>query len=184
MTKPLIAPDGPEWANLAALPQDIAAWEAKTGRRLPDVYRRFMTTYNGGRIYPSRFKVLMPAEAWGMENFNTWCDPLYRWETAVAHWAGATYYDSTPPDFFFIGCNPGGMEILMSLRGKDHGKVYTWLGSNQPWGSEDNTEANIYPQADNFTAFLAQMFETPEGDAMKYWSTPRHQLLARDLILT
>lgn len=184
MTDALIAPDGPEWPNLAHMLATITAWESASARRLPQGYRAFLLAYNGGRIYPAMFDVRQPPEVWGMADMATFCDPLYGWEYAISLWQQETYFDSTPPDMFFIGCNPGGMEILMSLRAHDHGRIYTWWGANVPWGDAGNTDSNLYLQANDFADFIAQMYETPDGQAMEYWATPRHKLLARPLIVT
>jgi hypothetical protein len=181
VTDALIAPDGPEWPNLAHLPATIAAWEGAVGRKLPAPYKAFLLKYNGGRIYPSLFDTRQPPDVWGVDDPATFVDPLYNWDYAISLWNQETYYDSTPPDMFFIGCNPGGLQILLSVRSKDHGKIYTWWGSNDPWGSAENTDAQLYPQADSFAAFIAQMYETPDGQAMAYWGTPQHKLLAQPL---
>ncbi len=159
MSTPLIAPDGAEWPDLTQAPDIIAAWEQAVGCRLPAAYRSFMLGYGGGRIYPSMFVVDQPPEIWGMTDFCTFCDPLYDWDYAVSLWNGETYLDARPKDFFFIGCNPGGLEILMSLRPADHGCIYTWWGGSLRWGDKGNNERNVYLQAGNFTDFIGQMFE-------------------------
>ena len=181
MRDALIAPDGAEWPDISALPATIAAWEAAHGRTLPAVYKSFLTTYNGGRIYPTMFDVRQPPEAWGLSDFATFADPLYDWDYATELWNQQTYYESTPPDMFFIGCNPGGLQILLSLRPATHGQIFTWSGSNRPWRDEGNTDANLYLQAQNFVEFIGQMYETPDGQAMDYWASPRHKLLAKPL---
>lgn len=183
MSTPLIAPDGVEWPDLTQAPDIIAAWEQAAGCRLPAAYRSFMLGYGGGRIYPSMFVVDQPPEIWGMTDFCTFCDPLYDWDYAVSLWNGETYLDARPKDFFFIGCNPGGLEILMSLRPADHGCIYTWWGGSLRWGDKGNNERNVYLQAGNFTDFIGQMFENESRDAYAYWATPRHTLLARELVL-
>jgi SMI1-KNR4 cell-wall len=183
MTEILIAPHEAEWLDLSHLPAAIAAWEASVGRKLPEIYKAFLLKYGGGSIFPSLFDVRQPPEVWGLTDFATFCDPLYDWEYAVSLWNQDTYYDSTPTDLFFIGSNPGGLEILMSLRPDDHGHIYTWWGGNQTWGEEGNTDANLYLQATDFADLIGQMYETPDGVSHDYWYTPRHALLARPLIL-
>ncbi len=179
MTEALIAPDGPERPNLEALNATITAWEAANDRKLPAAYKTFLTTYNGGRIYPSLFEVRQPPEVWFFSDSATY--PLYDWDYAISLWNGKTYYEATPPDMFFIGCNPGGLEILLSLNGATHGQIFTWWGCNHSWGEDGNTVANLYFQAINFAEFIGQMYETPDWQAMEYWGTPRHRLLAQPL---
>ncbi len=180
MSETLIAPDGADWPDLSALPATIAAWEAAKGRTLPAAYRTFLTTYNGGRIYPAMFDVRQPPEAWGLsDDYATFADPLYDWDYATELWNQQTYDDSTPPDMFFIACNPGGLEILLSLRPASYGQIFTWWGSNRSWGEEGNTDENLYLQAQDFVEFIGQMYETPDGQSMDYWDSPSHKLLAK-----
>ena len=82
MSEALIAPDGSEWPDVAELPATIAAWETATGRTLPAAYKTFMTTYNGGRIYPLIFDVRRPPEAWGFSDYATFVEDLYNWDYA------------------------------------------------------------------------------------------------------
>ena len=181
MSEALIAPDGADWPDLSALPATIAAWEAAKGRALPATYKTFLTTYNGGRIYPLIFDVRRPPEAWGLSDYATYIEVLYDWDYAINQWNQQTYSDGTPPDMFFIGCNPGGLEILLSLKPETHGQIFNWRGSNWSWGDEGNTDADLYLQAQNFVEFIGQMYETPDGQGMDYWDAPDHKLLAKPL---
>ena len=182
MSETLIAPDGSEWPDVAALPATIAAWETAKDRTLPAAYRAFLAIYNGGRIYPLVFDVRQPPEAWGMSSdYATFVDVLYDWDYATTLWDQKTYGNSTPPDMFFIGCNPGGLEILLSIRPATHGQIFTWWACNPRWGDEGNTDANLHLQAQNFVEFIAQMYETPDGIGMDYWDSPDHKRLAKPL---
>ncbi len=184
MPQSLIAPDGAGWPELTCAPDVIAACEQAVGCTLPAAYRSFKLGYGGGRICPSMFVVDQPPEIWGMTDVCTLCDPLYDWDDAISLWNGDTCFEATPRDFFFIGCNPGGLEILMSLRPADHGCIYTWWGGTLRCGDQGNNERNVYLQAGNFTDFIGQMFENESGDAYDYWETPDHKILAREFVLT
>ena len=141
MSPPPIAPEGAEWPDLIQAPDVIATWEQGVGCRLPAAYRSFMLTYRGGRICPSMFVVDQPPEILGMTDFCTFCDPLYDWDHAISLWNGETYFEATPKYFFFIGCNPGGLEILMSLRPADHGWHLHMVGWNAALGRQGKRRA-------------------------------------------
>ena len=49
-------------------------------------------------------------------------DVIATWEQAVGCRL-STYAEATPKVFFFIDCNPDGLEMLMSLRSADHGCI-------------------------------------------------------------
>ncbi len=175
----LIAPEGAAWPDLGCLATTIDQWERSHSRKLPVDYTSFLTTYNGGRIYPSIFNVQQPPEVWGMSDFSTFLDPLYDWQHAAELWSGSTYLDGTPPGMFFLGCNPGGLEMLISLRPHDHGRIFSWWGSSVTWGEPGNNESNIYVQSSNFTNFIDQMYESENEQSLSYWDSPRHRALAR-----
>lgn len=111
------------------------------------------------------FVVDQPPKGWGTSGFCTFCDPLYDRGYAISLWNGGTYLEATPQVFFFIGCNPGGLEILMSLQPADHGRIHTWWGGTLLWGEDGNDRRNIYLQTRNFNDFIGQMFENEAVDA-------------------
>ena len=181
MADPIIAPIDDEWQNLSGLGAQITAWEASAGARLPAPYRAFLLAYNGGAPYPNVFDVAMPDAIWGSTDKQTFVDPLYDFAFAVSLYNGDTFGDGTPRPFFFIGCNPGGLELLISLRPKDAGSIYCWQGTDVPWGTDTNTEAALHLQAKSFPDFIAALYDTPDTIGYDYWESPRHKLLARPL---
>ena len=102
MSEALIAPDKAQ----SALPATIATWEATQGRTLPAAYKTFLTTYNGGRIYPLIFDVRRPPEAWSLSDYATFIDLLYDWDYAINQWNQQTYSDGTPLDMFLSAAIP------------------------------------------------------------------------------
>ncbi|MCU0800613.1 MAG: SMI1/KNR4 family protein [Rhodobacteraceae bacterium] len=184
MTDPIIAPAGAEWPNLATLGAQIAAWEQTTGLRLPASYRDFLLRYDGGQPYPNVFDVGVPDAVWGIADKQTFVDPLYDFAFAVNMFNGETYGAGTPRPFFFIGCNPGGLEILISLRAQDAGAIYCWFGSDVPWETGTNTSAALYLQAPSFGDFIRSLYDTEDEIGMDHWESPRNKLLAQPLIVT
>ncbi len=181
MADPIIAPLHEEWQNLSGLSKEIAAWELAANARLPAPYRAFLLSYNGGSPYPNVFDVAVPDDIWGSDDKQTFLDALYDFAFSVSLYNGETFDDGTPRPFFFIGSNPGGLELLISLRPKDAGSIYCWQGTDVPWGTDTNTEAALHLQAKSFPDFIAALYDTPDSIGYDYWESPRHKLLARPL---
>ncbi len=184
MTQQIIAPQHAEWPDLSQSSAKITHWESQTGRRLPADYRNFMTTYGGGRPYPNVFEVAIPDDVWDSYEKTVFCDPLYAWDYAADVWQKSTFGDGTPTDLFFIGTDPGNLQLLLSLRPKDLGKIYLWIPTRDSWGSDTNNETHLYLQAPTFSDFVVGLFDTTDFIGKEHWHTPRNEMLARDLILT
>jgi SMI1-KNR4 cell-wall len=180
-----IAPLGSAWEDLTMLPSVLESWSIENGVSFPASYRTFLQRFNGGYPYPSLFEIAIPAERWHLSDRVSSCEPLYSFELGQRLWAGETYGPATPPRMWFIGADPFGLELVMSLRTADHGVVYAWMDrSGTAFGSAENNDSHLFRQADSFEGFLAQLHDTPSKDDYQHWATPRHKLLARDLILT
>jgi SMI1-KNR4 cell-wall len=182
--KHIIGPNGPQWPDLSQLRTKITEWETASGYRFPEDYRTFMLRYDGGRPYPNTFKVAVPPNLWDMAEDLTYVDPLYSWDFSRALQDKTTYYEGTPNGFWFIGCDPGGLELLLSLRAKDYGRVYSWRGTYNAWGTAGNDDTTVYLQAGSFERFLFTLFDTPDKQGYNYWQTPHQIMLARDITLT
>jgi hypothetical protein len=182
--KHIIGPNGNQWPDTSHHLAKIAEFEKISGLRFPEDYRTFLMKYDGGRPYPNTFKVAVPPALWDMAEDLTYVDPLYSWDFSRQLLDKTTYYEGTPECLWFIGCDPGGLELLLSLRPKDHGTIYSWRGTYTAWGTDGNDQATLYMQAPSFTAFVFGLFDTPDKQGYDYWKTPNQILLARDLILT
>ena len=178
------APHPGGWPNPAHSAMLIAEWEAREAVTLPRTYRDFMVTYDGGRLYPSILDVAVPDEWWSAVGKDTYCDPFLSWESAMERWNGDLYGDRTPKPFFFVAEDGFGLDFLMSLRAQDHGRIYCWQGPLEPWGQSGNDESMLFAQATDFSDLINQLYDTPNGDALAFWKRRKHDLFARDLILT
>jgi hypothetical protein len=181
MTDPIIAPVDDEWQSPARLEADIIAWETANRTQLPPAYRAFLLQYNGGRPYPNVFDLGIPDVVWGSADKQTFLDVLYDFGPALQIANGETYGGGTPRGFFFIGCTPGGIEILLSLRPTDKGAIYCWQGTDMPWGVAPNDDSALHLQAPAFADFVAALYDTPDRIGHDYWHSPRHEMLARPL---
>lgn len=169
-----------DWSYVVDASQDIIRWENNTGRRLPDGYRRFMLKFNGGRVYPRLFRYNVPLEVYPSTEPVTFVDPFYSWASVESYWRGDIYGSGNPTDMLFIGCNPGGLEILLSLRPVDWGHIFCWPHTTTPWGTEDNTQ--VWHQSDSFEAFLDSLYDRQDGSDYADWRIPLYDKLARPLV--
>ncbi len=169
-----------DWSYVANASQDIKRWESTTRSNLPDGYRRFMLTFNGGRVYPGLFCYNVPLELYPSTEPVTRVDPFYSWATVESHWRGEVYGKGYPPDMLLIGCDPGGLEILLSLRPTDWGHIFCWPHTRNIWGTEGNTQ--VWHQADSFEAFLKSLYDLQDESDYDAWHLPIYDKLARPLV--
>jgi hypothetical protein len=169
-----------DWSYVADPSKDIARWEHDTKQKLPDGYRRFMLKFNGGRVYPRLFRYKVPLERYPSNEPVTMVDPFYDWAYVEAHWRGEVYGKGTPPDMLIIGTNPGGLQILLSLRPVDRGHIFCWPHTSNFWGTEGNTQ--VWHQADSFETFLESLYDEPDGSDYAFWREPFDDELVRPLV--
>ena len=168
-----------DWSYVADASGDISRWEQQTRRKLPGAYRRFMLRFNGGRVYPRLFRHNVPMERYPSTEPVTMVDPFYPWADVESHWRGDIYGRGTPPEMLTIGCDAGGLEILLSARREDFGHVFCWPHTRNIWGTDGNTE--IWHQADSFEAFLESLYDLPDGSDYDGWHVPIYDKLAKPL---
>lgn len=173
----LISPVDREWNADSATASAISSWEHAKGLRLPDDYRGFMTRYNGGRPYPNMFRHTA-LDTQGFENPSEHVlDPLYGWDHVVT-WSNELG-NRLPPESLAIGVDPGLLEIVLSLRMRDYGAIYSWVRNWGVWESEENSYLCL--QAPSFAAFIASLSDDEAKSGYDYWHTPRRENLQRKL---
>jgi hypothetical protein len=169
-----------DWSYVKDSSQDIVLWETSTGHHLPEGYRRFMLKFNGGSVYPRLFRYSVPLDLHPSTEPVTLVDPFYSWADVEAYSHGDTYGRGNPPDMLFIGCNPGGLEILLSLRPTDFGQIFCWPHNKTIWGTDGNDQ--IWYQAPSFEAFLDSLYEEADGSDYEHWHVPIYDKLAKPLV--
>lgn len=169
-----------DWSFVKDPSRDIVAWESRTGHALPDSYRRFMLAFNGGRVYPRLFRSAVPLERYPFIEPVTFVDPFYSWADVEEYSRGDVYGRGTPPDMLFIGSDPCGLEILMSLRAADYGQIFCWVHSMNIWGTDGNDW--VWNQAPSFEAFLDLLHDEPDASDYEGWHIPIYDRLAKPLV--
>ena len=170
------------WQDTAPARAAIAAFEQANNLTLPDDYRGFMHVYNGGHVYPLMFDYTIPIERYPTTDPTptTYLDPLYDWAMVENIWNGGIFSRRNPPGMLVIGSNPGGMEILLSLQPQTFGRIFTWLHTLHPWGTEENDTA--WEQAASFRAFMDSLYENAANEGYAYWHLPGLKHLERPLV--
>lgn len=181
--QPAIMPVERDWTDAGSVKASIEAWEGASGIALPSDYRAFMLRYDGGRVYPLIFDYTIPLDRYPTTDPRpaTYLDPLYQWKMVEDIWNGGIFSHRNPPGMLVIGCNPGGMEVLLSVQAPHFGQIFTWLHTLSPWGDPQND--TCWHQADSFSAFMASLYENESRDGYRYWYRPGLKHLQRPLVL-
>jgi hypothetical protein len=127
---------------------DLEAFEKKLGVSLPQQYRDFLLTQNGGRPDLPEFKV----PNWGDAVANTFygvgvggCDDV---EASLQSLDDVMPIDRVIP----IGDDPFGNQICLGIRGEYFGKIYFWVHDEM---DEDEVRP-LFEVALSFEAFVKQ----------------------------
>jgi len=166
----LIKPAEGNWSSFDDPAPRIAQWENSTGRKLPEDYKKFMSRYDGGRIFPLIFDRKIPPDVYSMGAPETFLNMFYPWETVAGIWNGEIFDKRTPPDFIVIGSSPGSVEVVLSLANETYGKIFLWLHSQSDWGACNNN--HVWPQEESFRAFVESLYENDGEEGYDYWYLP------------
>lgn len=144
-------------------PRDqVEAFEAELGAKLPDDYGQFLARTNGGYIRGwYRFKGPTP----GGETWYAYVHHIFGFR-AEPHFSlrfnrgcclsGESQF---PCALLWIMDDPGGNGICIGLTGKQRGRVYFWIHDMQPdpeeWDGQVETASNVILLANSFADFVA-----------------------------
>jgi cell wall assembly regulator SMI1 len=132
----------------------ILAFESKFNIKLPDEYRRFLLSHNGGN--PSPKKIITQDKK--IESMVSTFFPLsdFTEDNLVNEFEGLTQARQIPPNFISIAMDPAENRIVLSIYGDDVGKVYYWS-----WDEEPKKPTCSYKYlrliANNFDDFLSSL---------------------------
>lgn len=137
-----------------ATAQEIASIECRIGGRLPDDYRDFLATVNGGRPSPRCFEfecVGRPGEDVVIQMFFTTARSGRSY--AIDHECDV-FSDRVPKGLLPIAGDCFGNIILLDVAAKSPGAVYFWDHEREDDEPDEPTWDNISFVAASFTDFV------------------------------
>lgn len=143
--------------------ENIVAFEKQLGCRLPDDYREFMLTHNGGTPHPNSFDRQM-----GGEILDSWIDCFYSIDDNLAtprpKAGGQTisfnryeYGDDVPNDCLMIGSVARDNQLLLRLHGERRGQIDHKIIVDFVEQEDQGPESCVYYVAESFSALLAML---------------------------
>lgn len=139
----------------------LKEFEHKFEMTLPNDYRDFLLTYNGGYPEPDGFWIQ------GMDGNGSLVDRflgIHGGEHDNLLGYLEIYKERIPPNFLPIAHDPGGNLICMSVEGEDKGKIYFWDHEEEADPDQGETAGyqNVYLIADSFTDFFENLIDFDE----------------------
>ncbi len=154
----------------------INKFEEIIGKTLPDDYRNFLLTFNGGKPESNEFEIPDERNAAGVNLFYgilgklEWGDLLFQRKALL---------DRIPHDVLPIGEASMGNAVCVSLQAATFGKVFFWDHEAEAGEGEIATFSNLHLVGDSFEDFFAKLkqFDINQvrlkpGQVKKSWINP------------
>jgi SMI1-KNR4 cell-wall len=136
---------------------DILNAESQMGKSFPEQYKNFLLRNNGGRPEFQKFSGL--GEDDGFFGILSWFFGLHPDDPNDLIANIERFSDRIPNNMIPIASDPGGNLVVLSVEGKDKGKVYFWDHEEEADEGEIPTYDNLYLVANDFDDFLADLRE-------------------------
>jgi hypothetical protein len=130
----------------------IAQFEARIGATLPDSYKEFLLTWNGGEPSANVFTIADCDQSAILDLFYGIADSRQPGDLETER---ANRLDDLPDWLLPIGHDPGGNCILLATSGENRGRVYYW--DSRRFFECSTEEQNTYLLANTFGEFLVSM---------------------------
>lgn len=145
----------------------LADWEQAEGGRLPEDYRHFMLSLNGGSLRPYGFDLVLPDSDFAepVHALNYW----YDWNEVGkrSQWRIEPALRNIPPGRLAIGTTVSELTLTLRLAPEGRGMIEAWVRDTfNVWGEGANT--CIVPVAPSFSDFLAMLHDAP-GLHHSFW---------------
>jgi len=158
--------------NTGSLETDhqITQFEELIGARLPDEYRQFLKSCNGGQVGKDFLDSLSFDENIGIRWFGG-----FRNEYSLSLEQHRDRYQCSTPapiplDLIWIGSDVFGNAICLGIHGLHRGKVFFWDHEYQPdpdvWDGSVEMSENIWDVTDSFQDFVKQLRTDAEMEAI------------------
>jgi hypothetical protein len=123
----------------------VAEFEQEIGIQLPEDYRRFLLTYNGGEPVDGEFQV----PGWGFSVVHVFYGLGTGFDAYNLDWSRVRFEEVFPDSITPIARDPGGCLVCLGVQGRPRGKVYFW-----DRGQELDELVLLAPSFDSFVAAL------------------------------
>lgn len=133
----------------------LDAVQARIGRPIPAAYRRFLLEHNGGWPEPGDFSITW-ANGRQEQISVEWFLPVNTQEVIDLEATLKVYRDRVPEALFPIARAGGGL-VCVTVAGEQQGQVFFWDHEEEAEEGEPPTWDNLYPVAEHFDAFLANL---------------------------
>ncbi len=133
--------------------QRLIAVEKELEVRLPDSYRQFLLTFNGGRPSPSDFTVVENGSVvWMRIHFFHGVDDDV--EGCNLLWVYKTFRRRIPAGVYSVACDESGSQFCLDLRPGEGGRVLFWDHEREHRGAEKALTAVV---AASFEEWMANL---------------------------
>lgn len=136
---------------------DLDSLEQQLGLDLPNDYRSFLLSTNGGYPVPNGFAIPdNPVDEHGLVHYFLCIDndDVYN----LMDWA-ERYKDRIPEGLVPIATDPGGNLICLSATGASSGNVFFWEHEREADEGQAPRQDNVYLVADSFQRFIDNLVD-------------------------
>jgi hypothetical protein len=145
--------------------------EENSRRPYPKEYHDFLVEYGGGFPWPHDVVVETDVLRDFVGDEIIAIFEFYDLEAVVEYSCGEVFKDATPDSHLFIA-DANGLQLLMSVRDQDFGRIYAWRPTGIKWGDEGNNQTTIVVVSDNFRALMLQLTDfRKDGVGKGNWET-------------
>ncbi len=141
--------------------RDINLLENNFDIKLPEDYKNFLLTHNGG--YPEKdcYSFIDVENASNLKRFLAFYDIKVDFHVQIYDDLVKEYLklkDRIPQECIPIARDSGGNYVCLGIKGSEYGKVYFWDHEEEADEGEHPTFANMYLLANNFTDFINGLY--------------------------
>jgi hypothetical protein len=138
------------------LDSELLKFERLVGSKLPEDYRSFLLSHNGGRPKPEAFS--FPTKHGARDNSVVeYFFGLHLGRIGSLEKKRAMYKDRIPEGFIPIAIDPFGNLILMGTRDENHGNIFFW---DHEMESDLPSLKNVSFVTDSFADFISRLEES------------------------
>ena len=140
--------------------KDLISFETSIGCRLPEDYRQFLATINGGSVNDDRFTITVSDSVPSLCSIGGLAELI---ENRDCYQLSER---RIPSELLWIADTHFSHAFCIGLTKEYRGKIYFWDNDNEPgssWDGRLETAGNITLLANSFTEFIAGL-ETPKEE--------------------